>query len=246
MAVRTLGADIERSYGKTMLTRIYWKTRDGERGESLRIAHPASSVERFLFTKNRLSPDTLKRVSVLAYLLIPVLILLNTVIAQTPQVPYVLVLGATFILLVVTVAASTWFFCGAGLVDRLQGNPVHALKAPAVPAPDWWGGHVEQVTGDAVTAYRSAYLAREVVKERIQRGLVLQGKFPPGQDSRAVEVGLAHLREHKRGLTEALSVESLDEENARAMCQAAEEPCIPAGVTSGPVAGEVRDWMRNL
>lgn len=246
MSARTIGAEIAGPPGQTMLVRTLWKD-NGERGESLRIAHPVSSIERFLFAKDRLSPRTLRRVSVLAYLLIPVLILLNTVVPQIPAIPYLLTLSLTLILFAIALTAGAWFFFGAGLTDRLQDNPLRAMKAPAVPAPLWWTQQLDEVSTEAVTAYQKAYLAREVTEERIGRGRSLQGQFTPAQQSyRIIEVGLEYLTERKRRLTELLAVESLDGKHLQEMLRVAEEPGIPDSIiANASVAEEVRDWVRD-
>lgn len=246
MTLKVLGAEVAHAHGGTLIARILWKN-DGERGESLRIVHPVSPIERFLFAKDRLSPRALKRVSVLAYLLIPVLIFLNTVPPQIPAIPYVAILIATALLFIVAITAGAWFFLGAGMADRLQENPLRAMKAPAVPAPLWWGQELDEVSTEAVTAYQKAYLAREVTEESIERGRSLQGKFTPAQRSyRTVEVSLEHLRERKRRLEKLLAVESLEGKHLQEMLRVAEEPGVPVSVLANTsVAEEVRDWVRD-
>ena len=245
MTVKALGAEIVKKTDTALLIRIPW--RDGYmRGQSLRIVRPVSPIERFLFRDNRLSPAMLRRVSVLAYLLIPVLILLNTVVPRFPSIPYPLVLGASLILLIVALTAGFWFFFGAGMVDRLQDAPLRAMKAPTVPAPDSWSARVEEITPEAVHAFQVAYLAREVDRERICHGKVLQGRFTPAQQSyRSLEVGLAYLAEHKRRLTELLELESLDAEHLAEMVRMAKEPAIPVKTTSASDADDVRSWARS-
>lgn len=246
MPVKTIGAEVVSSFDKADLIRIRWKN-DGERGVSLRIAHPVSVIERFLFRKDRLSPGMLKRVSVLAYILIPVLIFLNTVIPRIPAIPYLAVLAVTAILLAVALAAGFWFFFGAGMVDRLQENPLRAMKAPAVPVPDSWASRMDEVTQESVRALQKAYLAREVDVERARTGEVLRGQFSPGQEShRALTLGLGHLAEHKRHLTELLAAESLDAAHVKEMRRVAEELSIPTKIATSPIAEEVRDWVRNV
>lgn len=245
MTLKTTGAEVVEASEKTLLVRIHWRD-GGQRGESLRIVRPVSRIERFLFAKDRLSPGMLKRVSILAYLLIPVLIFLNTVVPRIPSIPYLLVLGVSLILLIVALTAGFWFFFGAGMVDRLQDAPLRAMKAPAVPAPDSWATRVDEVTPEAIHAFQVAYLAREVDVERIRHGEVLRGRFTPTQQSyRSLVVGLAYLAEHKRRLTELLAVESLDAAHLAEMLRVANEPAIPAKTTSASDADDVRSWARS-
>lgn len=245
MTLKTTGAEVVEADGKNLLVRILWRE-GGLRGESLRIVHPVSRVERALFRKSRLSPGMLKRVSVLAYLLIPVLIFLNVVVPRFPAIPYVLVLAVSIILLGVALTAGFWFFFGAGMVDRLQEYPLRAMKAPAVPAPDWWGQQTTAITPEAIHAFQAAFLAREVDQERIHSGEVLQGQFTPTQQSyRSLANGLAYLAEHKRHLTELLTTESLAEDHIREMFRVAEEPAIPASTVNRTDAGDVRAWAKS-
>lgn len=245
MPVKTTGAEVVTSTDKATLVRIHWRN-GNERGESLRIVHPVSSVERFLFRKNRLSPTMLKRVSVLTYLLIPVLIFLNTVVPRIPSIPYLLVLAVSLILLIVACTAGFWFFFGAGMVDRLQETPLRAMKAPAVPAPDWWTARADEVTSEAVRAFQVAYLAREVDAERIRHGEVLRGRFTPAQQSyRSIGIGVGYLAEHKRRLTELLSTGSLEAGHFREMLRVAEEPAVPAKTISASDTDDVRAWARS-
>lgn len=245
MTAKTLGAEVIKRTDTALLIRIPW--RDGnQRGQSLRIVHPVSPIERALFRDDRITPTMLRRVSVLAYLLIPVLIFLNTVVPRIPSIPYPLVLGVSLILLIVALTAGFWFFFGAGMVDRLQDAPLRAMKAPAVPVPDSWATRVDEVTPEAIHALQVAYLAREVDVERIRHGEVLQGRFTPAQQSyRSLEIGLAYLAEHKRRLTELLAVESLDAEHLAEMLRVANEPAIPAKTTSASDADDVRSWARS-
>lgn len=245
MTLKTTGAEVVEASGKTLLVRIHWRD-GGQRGESLRIVRPVSRIERFLFAKDRLSPGMLKRVSVLAYLLIPVLIFLNTVVPRIPTVPYLAVLALTFILVIVAFTGGFWFFFGAGMVDRLQENPLRAMKAPAVPCPDWWVSRMDEITPEAIRAFQAAYLAREVDAERTRRGEVIRGRFTPAQKSyRSLEIGLGYLAEHKRHLTELLAKESLEEGHISEMLRVAEEPAIPAKVASASDADDVRSWARS-
>lgn len=245
MPQRTLGAEVVHSHGQTHLIRILWKD-GGERGTSLRIVHPVSFIERLAFTKDRVSPGSLKRAGVAAYILAPVLVLLNTVVPQIPGVPYSVVLIVSAVLLLVAVAAGLWFFLGAGLVDRLHDNPLHAMKAPAVPAPRPWGERLDEVSPEAVSAYQKAYLACEVVKERIAAGESLQGQFLPSQESyKGIEIGLAYLAERKRSLSEVLAVDDLTGEHIQRLTEVAEKPDLPDGIVPGAVADEVREWVRN-
>lgn len=246
MPVKTTGAEVVSSTEKATLVRIHWRD-GGERGASLRIVHPYSFIERFLFRQDRLSPRVLKRVSLTAYLLIPVLIFLNTVVAHIQGVPYAAVLTLTAVILAVALASGVWFFFGAGLVDRLQGDPLRAMKAPGVPAPDWWVGREGEITDEGVRAFQRAYLAREADAERAREGEVLRGQFSPGQEShRALTLGLGHLAEHKRHLTELLAAESLDAAHVKEMRRVAEELSIPTKIATSPIAEEVRDWVRNV
>lgn len=245
MTLKTTGAEVVEADGKNLLVRIRW--RDGTQvGESLRIVRPVSLIERTLFRKDRISPRMLKRTSVLAYLLIPVLIFLNTVVPRIPGVPYLLVLGVSAVLLGVALTAGLWFLFGAGMVDRLQENPLRAMKAPAVPVPDWWIDRTEEVTPKAIRALQAAFLAHEVDQERIRSGKVLQGRFTPAQQShQSLEVGLAYLAEHKRHLADLLSRESLAEDHLQEMLRVAEEPAIPSKVTSRADAADVRAWAKS-
>lgn len=245
MTLKTTGAEVVEASEKALLVRIHWRD-GGQQGESLRIVRPVSRIERFLFSKDRLSPGMLKRVSVLAYLLIPVLMLLNTVVPRIPTVPYLAVLALTFILVIVAFTGGFWFFLGAGMVDRLQENPLRAMRAPAVPCPDWWVSRMDEITPEAIHAFQVAYLAREVDAERTRRGEVIRGRLTPTQKPyRSLEIGLGYLAEHKRHLTELLAKESLEEVHISEMLRVAEEPAIPAKVTSASDADDVRSWARS-
>lgn len=245
MPVKTTGAEVVSSTEKATLVRIHWRD-GGERGASLRIVHPYSFIERFLFRQDRLSPRVLKRVSLTAYLLIPVLIFLNTVVAHIQGVPYAAVLTLTAVILAVALASGVWFFFGAGLVDRLQGDPLRAMKAPGVPAPDWWVGREGEITDEGVRAFQRAYLAREADAERAREGEVLRGLIVPGQGGySSLSLGLGYLAEHRRRLTALLSIESLDEEHFREMARVAEEAGVPADVASGVTAPGVRAWVKS-
>lgn len=246
MTLKTTGAEVVKSADDdALLARILWRE-DAQRGQSLRIVRPMTPIERFLFRQDRLSPAMLRRVSVLAYLLIPVLIFLNTVVPRIPTIPYVAVLIVSALLLVVALIAGFWFFLGASMVDRLQENPLGAMKAPATPAPDWWAQRMDDVTPEAIRAYQWAYLSREVGEERAREGEVLRGKFTPAQQSyRALTLGLGYLSEHRKRLTELLGTESLTEDHLQEMRRVADTPSIPTKITSASVAHEVRDWARN-
>lgn len=244
MPPKAHGAEVVRTYEKTLLARILWSD-GGERGTSLRIVRPVSFVERTLFQNDRLSPRALKRASLTAYLLIPVLIFLNTVVPQIPGVPYLAVMVATLVLFGAALTAGLWFFFGAGMVDRLQGAPLTAMNAPAVPAPQGWSDHLDEVTQEAVTTYQRAFLAREVIVERVSDGHVLLGQFIPSQESyRSIEQALAHLYRHERRLSELLGTDSLDAGHLLELRRVSGEVSVPLSVISGPVADEVRDWVR--
>lgn len=247
MTVRTLGAEVVKRTDTDLLIRIPW--RDGnQRGQSLRIVHPLSRIERFLFTKGHLTPRTLKRVSLLAYLLIPVLILLNTVVPQIPAIPYLLTLSVSAVLFVVALAAGLWFYFGASLVDRLEASPLRAMAAPAVPAPQWWSRRMDEVSPEAMEAHQRAYLAHAVTEERIERGRSLQGRFSPSQASYGVlALGLEFLTARRRRLAELLAVESVEEEHLAEMLRVAEAPGVPAErvVATAPMTAEVRDWVED-
>lgn len=244
MPSKAHGAEVIRTYEKTLLTRILWSD-SGERNTSLRIVHPVSFIERTLFQNDWLTPKSLRKVSVIAYLLIPVLIFLNTVVPQIEGVPYLAVMVATFVLFGAALTAGLWFFFGASMVDRLQGAPLTAMKAPAVPAPQGWGEHLEELTEEAVTAYQRAFLAREVIVERVSDGHVLLGQFMPSQESYGIiEHALAYLYRHERRLSELLGIESLDEGHVLELRRVSGEVSVPLSVISGPVADEVREWVR--
>lgn len=244
MPPKAHGAEVIRTYEKTLLARTFWSD-GGERGTSLRIVRPFSLVERTLFRNDRLSPGVLKRVSLIAYLLIPVLIFLNTVVPQIPGFPYLAVMVVTLVLFGAALTAGLWFFFGASTVDRLQGAPLTAMKAPAVPAPQGWADHLGEVTEEAVTAYQRAFLAREVIVERISDGHALLGRFIPSQESYgSIEQALAYLYRHERRLSELLGSDSLDAAHVLKLRRVSGEVSVPLGVIDGPVADEVRDWVR--
>ena len=246
MTLKTVGAEVVERFGQDVLVRIRWRD-SVQAGECLRIVRPVSKVERFLFTRNRLSPGVLRRISVLACLLIPVLILLNTLVSHVPGVPYIFSAGVTVVLLSAGLVSGSWFLFGAGMVDRLQDDPLRAMKAPAVPVPDWWIDRMEEVTPMAVRAFQSAFLAHEVDQERIRSGEMLQGQFVPSQPSyRSLGAGVAHVVEHRRRLGELLSRELLTEEHCREMLRVAEEPAVPAHVAGRTDAADVRAWVRGI
>ena len=243
MPVKAFGAEVVATYDEATLLRTFWKS-DGERGQSLRIVRPVSFSERFLVSGDRLSPGVLGRVSVLTYLLFPVLLFLNTIMAHVSWFPYLLVLILSGVLVAVGAVSGSWFVLGGGLVDRVQGSPLYAMKAPAVAVPDWWLSRVDEVSEAMVSAYQKAYLAKVLDEERIREGEVLLGRFLPTQESHhVVSLGLERLAGHKRQLAELLAVESLSDAHAEELARVASEPPVSLESTSGSVAGEAREWL---
>lgn len=243
MPVKTFGAEVVATYDEATLLRTFWKN-DGERGQSLRIVRPVSLPERLLVSGNRLSPSALVRASVLTYLLFPVLLFLNTIMAHVSWFPYLLVLILSGVLVAVGAVSGSWFVLGGGLVDRVQGNPLYAMKVPAVEAPDWWLPRVDEVTEDVVSAYQKVSLAKVLDEERIREGEILLGRFLPTQEShRVISVGLERLASHKRQLAELLAVESLSDAHAEKMARVASGPPVSLESTSESVAGEAREWL---
>lgn len=243
MPVKAIGAEVVATYDEATLLRTSWKD-DGERGHSLRIVRPVSFSERFLVSGERLSPGVLGRASVLTYLLFPVLLFLNTIMAHVSWFPYLLVLILSGLLVAVGAVSGSWFVLGGGLVDRVQGNPLYAMKAPAVEAPDWWLPRVDEVSEVMVSAYQRASLAKSLDEERIREGEALLGRFLPTQEShRVVSVGLERLSDHKRRLVGLLAVESLSDAHAEEMSRVASESPVSADSASESVAGEARDWL---
>lgn len=245
MTPKATGAETLASSGGTLLVRVHWK--DGaDTGHSLRIVRPLTLIEQTLFQDRRLSPKALKRASVVAYSLIPVVIALNAVAPQDSRFASVMVLGLTCAMILVALEEGVRYFLGAGLVDRLHAHPLTAMKAPATPAPLWWSERLEELPEDAITAFQRAYLALEVTDDRIREGESLLGQFLPSEPSyQRIEMGLDYLRARKKALTALLSTESFTPGHLREMVMLASERAIPEGVAKGSVADGVRDWVNS-
>lgn len=236
------GAEVVSEADGRLLVRVAY-THDGAEDACLRIVVPTTIRERLLFQRGRLRSVALRRAVVVAYLLLPVLLLLNTAVAQVGAVPYALVVASSALLLAVDVVGWLWFFWGSALVDRLLVDPVNAMRAPAVPVPSWWGDRAEGVSAEMVGAFQRAYLARAVAVERIREGEALQWRLTPSQPSfAALREGLWHLERGARVLGGLLVKESVSAEHARALVEAAEGVGVPGSVVEGPVAEEVRVW----